>query len=172
MTVPHSKLTRKLNLTAVVLSAALALSPIAAFAAGSGSSNDDGGKYSYESTSESMLLIRAKKDIRNKNYQAAYDRISAGIASDPDNADLHNLLGFSARKLMRYEASEQHYTKALDLDPKHKGALEYMGELYLTLNKIEEAEKLRERLSDVCWLGCQELKILDKAISDWKKSNS
>ena len=81
------------------------------------------------------------------------------------------MLGFSARKIGRYDQSEQHYTKALSINPKHKQALEYMGELYLTLNKIDDAEALRERLDKICWLGCIELDDLEKAIADWKAKN-
>ena len=129
------------------------------------------GDYSSTATSDSALMIAAKKDIKNKNYQSAYDRLMAGIGAEAGNADLHNLLGFSARKIGRYEQSEQHYTKALSINPKHKQALEYMGELYLTLNQIDDAEALRERLDKICWLGCSELDDLEKAIADWKAKN-
>ena len=128
------------------------------------------GDYS-STTSDSALMIAAKKDIKNKNYQSAYDRLMAGIGAEPGNADLHNMLGFSARKIGRYDQSEQHYTKALSINPKHKQALEYMGELYLTLNQIDDAEALRERLDKICWLGCSELDDLEKAIADWKAKN-
>ena len=129
------------------------------------------GDYSSSSSSESALLKAAKSSIKSQNYQDAYDQLTAGIGGDPKNADLHNLLGFSARKIGLYAESEQHYTKALSIDPKHKQALEYMGELYLTLGQIDDAEKLRARLDDVCWLGCDELDDLDQAIQDWKAKN-
>lgn len=129
------------------------------------------GDYSSTSSSESALLKAAKKDITSENFQAAYDRLSKGIASDPENADLHNLLGFSARKIGLYDISERHYTKALSIDPKHKQALEYMGELYLTLGQVDKAKDLRDRLDKICWLGCSELDDLEKAIKDWTSKN-
>lgn len=117
---------------------------------------------------KSSVVAAANKSISKGDFAAAYKGLSAGVKKDAKNADIHNLLGYSARKLGNYEASETHYTTALKLDPKHKGALEYMGELYLTLNKPEEAKKLLARLDDVCWLGCDEKDTLEQAIADWE----
>ena len=122
------------------------------------------------SQSESPLVTAANKLIRKDEYQKAYDRIQAGLSGDAKNADLHNLLGFTARKLGEYAQSKAHYTKALELDPKHKGALSYMGELYLALDMPEETQKLRARLDKICWLGCDALDDLDAAIKKWEAS--
>lgn len=117
---------------------------------------------------KSTVVAAANKSISKGDFAAAYKTLSTGVKKDAKNADIHNLLGYSARKLGNYDASESHYTTALKLDPKHKGALEYMGELYLTLNKPDEAEKLLARLDDICWLGCDEKDTLAAAIADWK----
>ena len=125
-----------------------------------------------ETPSASKELTKAKKAINAKDFAKAYSLLTKAVKSSPKDADIHNLLGYSARKMGQYDQSEEHYTRALDLDPKHKGALEYMGELYLTLNQLDKAEALQARLDDVCWLGCDELDELNAAIADYKANNS
>ena len=94
-----------------------------------------------------------------------------GSAGAPKNADAWNLTGFASRKLGDYAASEVAYDKALAIDPKHKGALEYKGELYLTLGNLEGAENMFDRLNKVCFLSCKEKKQLAAAIRTYKKAN-
>ena len=55
----------------------------------------------------------------------------------PDNADINNYYGFIYRKIGQYGKSDLFYKKALQLDPRHKGALEYQGELFIKTNKKE-----------------------------------
>ena len=160
----------KSTITAGCLAISLVALPLLSPVVGSNPDAMAAGDYS-STPAESALMKAAKKDIKNNNYQSAFDRLMAGIGAEANNADFHNLLGFSARKTGRYELSEKHYTKALSLNPKHKQAMEYMGELYLTLGQIDQAEALRERLDKVCWLGCSELDDLDKAIQAWKSKN-
>ena len=145
---------------------ATALTTTSALAAGSGGSD-------YSSASSSSYEIKkANKAISAEDFPKAYSILTKAVKTSPKDADIHNLLGYSARKMGQYDASEGHYTRALELDPKHKGALEYMGELYLTLNQLDKAEALRDRLDKVCWLGCDELDELNEAIADWKSNNS
>ena len=130
------------------------------------------GDYGGTTTTASSGMTKATKAIKAKDFDKAYKILSIEVKKSPKDADVHNLLGYSSRKLGQYDKSEAHYTRALELDPKHKGALEYMGELYLTLNNLEKAEELRARLDKVCWLGCDELDELDAAIASWKANNS
>jgi len=136
------------------------------YAAGSGDSD------SYSSSPSITASFRkAKKAIADERYEEAYELLSREVKVDADNADIHNLLGYSARKMGRLEESEAHYFKALSLNPKHKGALEYMGELYLTLNRPDDARKLLEQLEKICWLGCDEEDDLREAIARWEAAN-
>ena len=54
--------------------------------------------------------------------------------------------------------------KALQLDPRHKGALEYQGELFIKTNKKELAEKNLILLKNICGTSCSEYKKLEKAL--------
>ena len=73
-------------------------------------------------------------------------------------------MGFSFRKKGMLEKSAYHYERALDIDPKHLGALEYQGELYILQGNIEKARENLERIDDICWNECTELKELKSAI--------
>ena len=81
-----------------------------------------------------------------------------------DNADIYNYYGFIYRKMGQYGKSGQFYKKALQLDPRHKGAPEYQGELFIKTNKKELAEKNLILLKNICGTSCSEYKKLEKAL--------
>ena len=111
-------------------------------------------------------LESVQTKINAKQYQAAINELEVLVAKDENNADAFNLLGFSNRKLGRYVVSEKYYLKALELKPKHKGALEYVGELYVETGRMGEAEKILTRLDEACFLPCDEYKQLKKIIEN------
>jgi tetratricopeptide (TPR) repeat protein len=70
------------------------------------------------------------------DYVGAIPLLRKSVAADSRNADAYNLLGFSHRKLGQIDAALAHYGKALTLEPEHRGANEYLGELYLELGDL------------------------------------
>ncbi|MEC8729018.1 MAG: tetratricopeptide repeat protein [Candidatus Puniceispirillales bacterium] len=129
-----------------------------------------GGDYTATPTTP-PAIAKAQKAINKNDFAAAYAILSQNENQYKNNADLYNLMGFSARKLGRYDDSMAYYTKALDINPKHKGALEYMGELYLTLEQPEKAKALLARLEQICTFGCEEKRELQEAIAKWEAEN-
>ena len=151
----------------VLLTSGIYKSAIAAGGGGGGESN-----VSYGSgSSESAEMMKAKVAIAQEDFDRALEYLERVRDDDPNNADAWNLTGFSLRKTGKYEASEKAYTKALVIDPKHSQAIEYMGELYLTLNKPAKAESLLARLEDLCTFNCKERNMLAKAIREYKSKN-
>ena len=69
---------------------------------------------------------------------------AADPAEDVQNAEVYNLLGFTLRKTGDYKTSLTDYTKALELQPDHKAAREYLGELYVETGNMEKAKKARQ----------------------------
>ena len=59
-----------------------------------------------------------------------------------------------------------HYKRALEINPKHKGALEYQGELFLMHGNKEAAQANLAKLDKICWLGCDVYDDLKKAIAE------
>ncbi len=158
-------------LAVAVIAVALAIFTGPALAAGSESSGSDDSGSSYSSSTMSKSMRKAAYLIKKEDYTAALAHLEGEIAADPDNADAWNLTGFAARKLGDYVRSEAAYDRALAINPKHKGALEYKGELYLTLGNLEGAEALLARLSKSCYFNCSEKKQLAAAIEAYKKAN-
>jgi tetratricopeptide (TPR) repeat protein len=52
-----------------------------------------------------------------------------------------NYLGFARRHLGRYDAALEAYERALKLKPGYADAIEYRGETYLGLNRLDDARK-------------------------------
>ena len=90
------------------------------------------------------------------------------LAEDTQNADVYNLLGFTLRKTGDYKTSLTYYTKALDLQPDHKAAREYLGELYVETGHMDKAKEQLATLAKLCPAGCEEREDLEKAIAGKK----
>ena len=96
------------------------------------SSND----YDDEAKSVNFDYKRGYDEVSNGNYQLAIKYLLKAAETSPDNPDVYNLLGFSHRKLDKLEESFMYYNSALKLNPRHLGANEYIGELYLRKNNL------------------------------------
>ena len=131
-----------------------------AFAAGSESS-----KQENTSTTHSKEYYKAVKLIKANNFKDAIRLLETLVTENPDDADILNYLGFSFRKTGDLIKSSHYYEKALNVNPKHLGALEYQGELFITLGKIDKAKANLARIDDICVTQCKELRALEKAIS-------
>jgi len=149
----------------------LATLAITLMASGSSSFAADSGPTVASQPSTSERMVKARDAIKNKEWQRALTELNAAAKSDPRNPDIHTLLGFSYRKQATPDLPRafEHYKTALSLNPKHKGALEYIGEAYLMDKKPAEAEKQLAELEKVCGnKTCEEYADLSKAIADYK----
>jgi tetratricopeptide (TPR) repeat protein len=83
-------------------------------------------------------------------------------------------MGYSLRKMTPpdYAAADKYYNDALRIDPRHKGALEYSGELYLILGKLPEAEQRLATLDKVCFFPCEEYTDLKSAVARYKANGN
>ena len=108
-------------------------------------------------------LTSVKAKIEAKNYTGALEELR-GLAEDTQQADVYNLLGFTLRKTGDYQTALTYYTKALELQPSHKAAREYLGELYVETGDVDKAKVQLSELGKLCPQGCEELEDLQKAI--------
>lgn len=110
----------------------------------------------------------AQKEIKANNYDAAIKTLLA--ANQPNSADWNNLLGYAQRKKTPPDlvAAERYYQAALKIDPKHRGALEYYGELFLMKNDLAGAEQMLARLNKACFFSCEEYRELKDEIAKYK----
>jgi Flp pilus assembly protein TadD len=110
----------------------------------------------------------AKQAIKDGDYEVAIDKLARLHEEDPKNADVLNLLGYGYRKTGNFELARGYYLKALDIKPKHRGANEYLGELYLETEQLDKAEERLAVLDKACWLGCGEYTDLKESIAKYK----
>lgn len=116
-------------------------------------------------------LAKAQTSIHDARYKSAISTLNEIIKTNARNADAYNLLGFSYRKSKDFKRAERNYARALRINPEHKGALEYMGEMFLETDRREKAEELLARLEKLCPGGCEELEDLRKAFAGNQSSS-
>ena len=121
-----------------------------------------------ESFDEDAALREAKELIVEGRFEDALAELEELIAENDANADAWNLVGFSYRKLGKYDLSLDGYSRALAIDPRHTEAIEYLGELYLALDDLEQAERQLAKLRDICGSGCEEFDELKEAVARYK----
>jgi len=117
-----------------------------------------------------VWLTQARASIKANNYQLAIEQLQA--VHEEQSADWNNLMGFSSRKKTPpdLEAAEKYYQAALKIDPNHKGALEYYGQLLVIKQDLTGAQALMSRLEKLCPYGCEELGDLKRAIEKSKNT--
>jgi tetratricopeptide (TPR) repeat protein len=78
-----------------------------------------------------------------KPAEAAY---RDALRGRPDFAEAWNGLGYVLRHQERYEESLRAYYEALRLKPDYPAALEYLGEAYVKLGRLDDARALLDKL--------------------------
>jgi Flp pilus assembly protein TadD len=117
-------------------------------------------------------LSQARTLIKDKKWADAIDELKR--VNDSGSADWNNLMGYSLRKADPANAAEaeKFYNEALRIEPKHRGALEYSGELYLMTGNLEMAEQRLAALDKACFLPCEEYKDLKSAVARYKAAGN
>jgi len=109
-----------------------------------------------------LALARAK--IKAKDYKGALSDLR-DLVKTQQTADVYSLLGFTSRKTGDTRQSLTYYQKALELDASHKGAREYLGELYVETGELDKAKEQLAILTRLCPSGCEERQDLQQAIA-------
>jgi Flp pilus assembly protein TadD len=150
-----------------ILVAALLLALAGSFPAGAADSSP-----SPAPAAEKDALAGAREQIAAKRWPAAIAELKK--VNNTGSADWNNLMGYSMRKQTPpdLDASERYYNEALRIDPRHKGTLEYSGELYLMKGDLAKAEQRLATLDKLCTLSCEEYTDLKKAIAAYKANGN
>ncbi len=106
--------------------------------------------------------------IQVSDWERAISNLKIAAVAEPTNADLQNWLGYAYRHTGKYDEALDHYRAALDLDPAHRGAHEYVGETYLLLGNKAKAREHLAALERICGKQCTEYQDLQKAIASAK----
>ena len=114
-------------------------------------------------TPPDLAAVRAK--IKAKDFKAAVTDLGALVDGGMNHPDVYSLLGFSYRKSGDRTNGALYYRKALDLDPLHKGALEYQGAMFVEMGDMTKAKVNFAKLVQLCPSGCEEREDLEKDIA-------
>lgn len=136
----HGMIARHLALGALLL--ALATAPAIAVTMG--------GENEQPASGEEDDYAQGTAAFEREDWQGVIDSMTKAVGQRPWHDDAYNLMGFAYRKLGDYDRALQSYDRALELNPHHRGALEYLGEAYLELDRPESARETLERLEVEC----------------------
>jgi cytochrome c-type biogenesis protein CcmH/NrfG len=114
------------------------------------------------------MLDRYHAAAERQDWKSAAGAMSEALGANPDNADYHSLYAYALRRSGSGDMDVvfKHYNEALRLDPKHRGAHEYIGEAYLQVGNVAKAKEHLSALDKICFFGCSEYNDLKKAIAD------
>ena len=138
------------------------------FTAGT-SSEDKVSKYEKLYKKGALLIKQGKKlekkdktEKAKKKYLRAIKYLKQSNQIEPRKPDTLNYLGFALRKTGNFEDAEKFYLEGLKIDPKHVGINEYLGELYISTNRLDKA---KERLKILETCNCEEYSELKNLIN-------
>ena len=106
---------------------------------------------------------QAKSLIDDDKYSEAIPILQKLIKDKGAYADALNLLGYSYRKSGDATTALDYYNQALAMEPKHLGANEYLGELYVEMKQKDKAQERLAVLKKACG-SCEEAKELEEKI--------
>ncbi len=132
-----------------------------------------GGDSTATPASTDPMVQSAQAAIARKDWDGAQTILLKALGTNASNADYHNLYAYSVRKSANpnMDTVFSHYTEALRLDPKHRGAHEYMGEAYLQVGNLAKAKEHLEALNKLCFFGCEEYSDLKAAVAAYEASH-
>ena len=112
-------------------------------------------------------LEQARDAISKQDWGKAQGILREAVARNPQDANYHNLYAYSMRKgpSPSMDLVFRHYNEALRIDPKHRGAHEYLGEAYLMSGNVPKAKEHLAQLDKLCTFGCEEYTKLKKEVA-------
>jgi tetratricopeptide (TPR) repeat protein len=116
-------------------------------------------------------LAPARKAIEAKDWAGAIQLLEVEKERQPGNADVFNLLGYCERQRGNLDAAFAWYDKALTINPKHRGAHEYVGEAWLMAGNLAKAQEHLAALDKLCTFSCKEYRELKREIAEYRKAH-
>ena len=119
-----------------------------------------------------ILYQKAEKYIEEDNFKRSLKVLKSLIKREELSgfrADIYNLLGYSYRKIEKpnLDKSFAAYMMAIEINSKHIGAHEYLGELYLILGNKNKALEMLAQLKSLAGTSSKAYLDLNKAINQY-----
>ena len=102
--------------------------------------------------------------IHSERFAEAIETLRKLTTTIGPHPDVLTYLGYAHRRMGHFESAREYYEQALAIDPMHRGANEYLGEMWVELGQIDEARRRLERLDRACPFGCAEYEELQRVI--------
>ena len=113
-------------------------------------------------------MARAEGFMRSEAWAEAVQVLDSVVADQPDNADAYSYLGYCDRMLGNRDEAMAQFGRALAIDPTHRGALEYLGKLYLEMRDLPKAKEQLGELARLCGGACGEYRGLQEEVQKFK----
>jgi tetratricopeptide (TPR) repeat protein len=121
-------------------------------------------------------IAKAKEDVlagKDKNAQKKFKRAlesaNEAVSLDPKYYEAWNAVGYSSRKLGKYDDALKAYAACLDIKPDYAPAREYLGEAYVELGQLDKAHEQLVMLDHQN--ATEESKQLKTTIDTWQASH-
>ena len=116
------------------------------------------------------IVEKAQRANAEKDWARSQEIMRDALVKDSRNADYHNLYAYAVRMgdKPNLDIVFKHYNEALRIDPKHRGAHEYIGEAYLMVGNLPKAKEHLSALDRICFFGCDEYAMLKKAVAEFE----
>jgi tetratricopeptide (TPR) repeat protein len=132
----------------------------------------DMGTMDYGMAPQENDYATARRLIHFGKYAEAIPYLNNAHMEQPHKTDIIVYLGYAHHMTGDNDLALDYYRVALQEDPDHLLAREYLGELYLSLNYLPSAQEQLARLNQLCPSGCDERDALTKAIATYQASAS
>jgi tetratricopeptide (TPR) repeat protein len=107
------------------------------------------------------------QDKAKRQYENARGYFAAAVQRKPTMHEAWNYIGYTSRKLGEFDKALAAYDEALRLNPSYAEAIEYRGEAYLGLNRLEDAKNAYMQLfRDARPLADQLMAAMQKWVSE------
>jgi tetratricopeptide (TPR) repeat protein len=143
---------------------------IAMFASVAALADPGGGSGASTEAPADPVLEKVWAANAQADWRRSQEVLREALVKDPANADYHNLYAYAIRKGPNpsYDLVFRHYHEALRINPKHRGAHEYIGEAYLMAGNLAKAKEHLAALDRLCFFGCDEYSMLKKAVAEFE----
>jgi tetratricopeptide (TPR) repeat protein len=164
-----------------LLAASLLVAPKPAFAADTNTPSSPPQSQSQKPVDSKKKKPASKKQDKKSEqqfidgYKAAHAMIyqsndfAGGIAklrslNQDNHPDVANLIGFSSRKLGRYDDAKLWYEKALAANPDHTLTWSYYGMWHAEQGNLLKAREHLTKVASICGTDCREYVMLKEVI--------